>query len=449
MSSTRHIGYPSAMAIVIASMVGTGVFTTLGLQATQGHGGFTLLAAWAVGGLVALCGALSYAELAAALPRSGGEYHYLREIYHPAIGVLAGWVSVVVGFAAPVALAAMALGRYAATFSAVSPTVWAVGSILAVTLFHATDVRLGLWFQVATTALKLALIVLFVAAGMTVPSVGVMAFQPSAATLEEVLSGWFWVSLIYVSYAFSGWNAATYVAGEVKAPERVLPRALIHGTVLVTTLYLLLNLVFLRSIPGDALPGTVEVGALAAANIFGANGGMVMSVIICVLLVSTISALVLAGPRVMQRIGEDLPAFGFLAVRNRAGAPYRAILAQQLLALTFILTDSFEGVLSFAGFTLSLVVLLTVLGVMVLRRTAPDLKRPYRTWGYPWTPLVFVVLSTLSLTFVLKERPVAGVAGFLTVSVGLLIGIAHTVRVKSRAHRADADNGAASGGEGL
>ena len=210
-------------------MVGTGVFTTLGLQATEGQSGFALLAVWAIGGLVALCGALSYAELAAALPGSGGEYHYLREIYHPALGVLAGWVSVVVGFAAPLALSAMALGRYAATFTPIAPVFWAVGSIVVITLFHAIDVRLGLRFQVISTALKLVLIILFCAAGLKVPAVGMAAFWPSAVAFAEIFSGWFWVSLIYASYAFSGWNAATYVAGEVQAPERVLPRALLHG----------------------------------------------------------------------------------------------------------------------------------------------------------------------------------------------------------------------------
>ncbi len=432
MRASRHIGYHTAVAIVVASMVGTGVFTTLGLQATEGQSGFALLAVWVIGGLVALCGALSYAELAAALPGSGGEYHYLREIYHPALGVLAGWVSVVVGFAAPLALSAMALGRYAATFTPIAPVFWAVGSIVVITLFHAIDVRLGLRFQVISTALKLVLIILFCAAGLKVPAVEMAAFWPSTVAFGEIFSGWFWVSLSYASYAFSGWNSATYVAGEVQAPERVLPRALLHGTVLVTVLYLLLNTVFLRSIPTAELAGKVEVGALAAAHIFGPRGGMIMSAIICVLLVSTMSALVLAGPRVIQRMGQDLSVFRFLAARNRAGAPYRAVLAQQLLALAFVLTDSFEGVLSYAGFTLGLVAVLTVFGVIVLRRTARDLRRPYRTWGYPWTPAVFVSLTMLSLIFVLKERPVAGIAGLVTVLLGLLLGLAHTVNATLR-----------------
>ncbi len=421
----KNVGYFTAVTIVVATMVGTGVFTTLGLQAVEIQSGFALLAIWATGGLIALCGALSYAELAAALPGSGGEYHYLTEIFHPVLGVVAGWVSVVVGFAAPIALAAMALGRYASAFTSVSPATWAIGSVLIVTVFHVINVRIGLWFQVFTTALKLLLILSFCALGLIISPRTSVSFLPSGTALGEVFSTSFGVSLIYVSYAFSGWNAATYVAGEVRQPERTLPRALLHGTLIVTALYLLLNLVFLRSIPMDQLAGKVEVGALAAGYVFGPEGGLIMSVMICVLLVSSISAMALAGPRVIHRAGQDLPGLRFLAVNTRGGAPYRAILLQQLLALVFVLTDSFEQVLSYAGFTLNLFALMTVVGLTVLRRTAPDLHRPYRAWGYPWTSAIFIILSAVSLVLVLWERPLAATAGILTILVGLIFGLVH------------------------
>jgi APA family basic amino acid/polyamine antiporter len=419
----KPMGYPTAVAIVIASMIGTGVFTTLGLQAQEIQTGFALLCLWGLGGLIALTGALSYGELAAALPRSGGEYHYLGRIYHPVLGVVAGWISVTVGFAAPTALAAMALGSYSATFAPVAPMHVAVVSILAISAFHAFSVRLGKQFHVVATFMKVALIVVFCMAGLLAAPAGGVTVAPSPAGWREILTPAFGFSLIYVTYAYSGWNAAVYVAGEVRQPQRTLPAALVHGTLIVTVLYLLLNYVFLRTVPLPELAGRLEVGALSAVKIFGEAGGVLASAMICVLLVSTISAMVLAGPRVLQVAGEDLPGLRPLAARTRGGAPLPAILLQLLLAVAFVVTDSFEGVLSYAGFTLNLIALLTVAGIFVLRRTEPDLPRPVRVPGYPFTPAVFVLLNALTLAFVLHERPVAAIAGLLTVLAGVLLAL--------------------------
>jgi APA family basic amino acid/polyamine antiporter len=417
------MGYPTAVAIVIASMIGTGVFTTLGLQAQEIQTGFALLCLWGLGGLIALTGALSYGELAAALPRSGGEYHYLGRIYHPVLGVVAGWISVTVGFAAPTALAAMALGHYSATFAPVAPMHVAVVSILAISAFHAFSVRLGKQFHVAATLMKVGLIGVFCMAGLLAEPAGGITVAPSPAGWREIITPAFAFSLIYVTYAYSGWNAAVYVAGEVRRPQRTLPAALVHGTLIVTVLYLLLNYVFLRTVPLTELAGRLEIGALSAVNIFGEAGGVLASAMICVLLVSSISAMVLAGPRVLQVAGEDLPGLRPLAARTRGGAPLPAILLQQLLAVAFVVTDSFEGVLSYAGFTLNLIALLTVAGIFVLRRTEPELTRPVRVPGYPFTPAVFVLLNALILVFVLHERPVAAIAGLLTVLAGVLLAL--------------------------
>jgi len=427
-TTPKSIGYSTATAIVIASMIGTGVFTTLGLQAQEIQTDFALLCLWGVGGLIAMTGALSYGELAAAMPRSGGEYQYLTNIYHPVLGTAAGWISVSIGFAAPSALAAMALGRYATAFSDLSPVWIAVLTIATITAFHAFSVRTGRLFHNVTTGMKLALIVLFCIAGLLVEPVKSVAVTPSLSGWREVFSPAFAFSLIYVSYAYSGWNAATYVAGEVWHPQRTLPAALFHGTLLVAAFYLLLNFVFLRTIPLSQLSGKIEVGALSANYIFGGHGGLLISAMICVLLVSTISAMVMAGPRVLQVAGEDLPRLRPLAKRTRRGAPLRAIMLQQLLAIVFVLTDSFEGVLSYAGFTLNLMALLTVAGVFVLRYTAPDLPRPYRVWGYPFTPAVFVLLNVVILVFVLRARPVAACASLLTVLAGVLLALLHKRR---------------------
>jgi APA family basic amino acid/polyamine antiporter len=406
----RVLGYFSATAIVVANMVGTGVFTTLGLQAGLVTDPALLLGVWAAGGLIAFCGALCYAELGASLPRSGGEYHFLSRIYHPVVGLAAGVVSVTVGFAAPVALAAMALGRYAATFLPVSPGWTAVASLLVITAFHLVDVRLGQRFQVVTTALKLVLIGVFITAGLlaeALPGNGVVT--PTAAPSSTELS----LALVFVFYAYSGWNAAAYVASEIAAPERTLPRALLHGTALVTVAYLLLNYVFLKTVPLAELAGTVEIGALSAARLFGATGGAIMSGMLCLLLISTISAMVLAGPRVLQIAGEDISLLRPLARRTRRGAPARAVALQLVIALTFVATGSFENVLAFAGFTLTLFAGLTALGVVVLRVNEPELPRPWRTWGYPVTPWLFVLASSAVLGMALQERPLAGLAALV------------------------------------
>ena len=245
----RFIDYRAAVLIVIANMIGTGVFATLGLQAQGVQDGAALLLLWLLGGLVALCGALSYAELAAALPRSGGEYHFLSRIYHPALGQLAGWVSVTVGFSAPIALAAVVLGRYLAAVLPVDPMAVAVSTVLAATALHAFHLGLGRTFQVVSTLAKVLVIVLFCIAGLwhvfaEGPAPGNASPLPSGSTLAAIGSAAFAQSLIYVSFAYSGWNAAAYVADEVKEPQRTVPRAMIHGTLAVTGLYLLLNLTF-------------------------------------------------------------------------------------------------------------------------------------------------------------------------------------------------------------
>lgn len=407
-------GYPTAVTLVIANMIGTGVFTSLGFQVLGITSGFALLALWIVGGIVALCGALAYAELGAMIPRSGGEYRYLSRAFGPTVGRASGWVSVTVGFAAPIALAAIALGRYAEALSGVPATITAISTIIVITLIHSADVSVGERFQVSSTLVKLLLIVMFCAVGLAVGSTGSASFKFDAQALHEIASPAFAVALIYVSYAFSGWNAATYIASEIERPQQVIPRALLHGTALVTVLYVLLNYVFLRVVPIPVLAGKVEVGALAATRIFGVAGGSIMSGMLCLLLLSTVSAMTFAGPRVVRAMAVDEPALEPLARLNRRGAPRNAIFLQQGIALLFVTTGSFDTVLAYAAFTLNTFTLLTVTAVYVLRRREPDAPRPYRTWGYPVVPMLFIAVSLWTLGFVFVERPLASIAALAT-----------------------------------
>ena len=416
------ITFLTGAAIVIANMVGTGVFTSLGFQVMGIQSGFALLMLWLVGGLIALCGAVSYAELAAAMPRSGGEYHYLSQIYHPALGFLSGWVSATVGFAAPTALAALALGQYAKSlFPDLQPTWLSVTVVLLLTLVHGSSTRIGSRLQVIITALKVVVLVVFIGAGMVVGEGQSISFAPDAPGWHALLSPAFAVSLVYVSYAYSGWNAAVYVTGEIENPRRNLSRILLAGTAIVLLLYVGLNYVFLRSTPIAGLKGQLEVGFVAATSLFGPLGGRLMGGVIAALLVSTISSMIFAGPRIVQTMGEDLPALRFLAPRSRAGIPVRALALQTAITLAFILKPSFQGVLVYAGFVLNLFTFLTVLGLFILRFRQPHLPRPYRAWGYPITPLLFLGLSGWTLTFILRDKPMESLYGLATLAVGALV----------------------------
>lgn len=444
MSSTAaarpQIGVSTATALVIANMIGVGVFTTLSYQVHALPSASAILLLWLAGGLLALCGALCYAELAAALPRSGGEYSLLNRILHPLAGFLAGWISLVVGFAAPVAAAALA---FAAHVEKVVPTLKGQGVVvasvlvLALSLLHGTQLRGGARVQVAATILKFVLVL-----GLGLA----LSFLPSAPQPVAILptsEDWtlifttpaFAVSLVYVSYAYSGWNAAIYVAGETRDPGRTLPRALLWGTVVVTALYVLLNYGFLRSIPfadlqainpfalGDS--GLVEqelaVGFLAGRELFGTTGANWIAILIAVGLLSTVSAMVLAGPRVAQTMAEDFPALRPIARAEPGKAPWRAVSLQAAVSLALLWTASFNLVLTLIGVCLSVCAMAVVIALMRLRVTEPDLPRPYRCFAYPLTPILFLAGNAWMVVHAIRFEPKAGWVSALTLLVGVAV----------------------------
>jgi APA family basic amino acid/polyamine antiporter len=399
-------------------MVGTGIFTSLGFQVGDIPSHPAIMILWALGGVLALCGALCYAELSAALPRSGGEYHFLGQIYHPSVGLMAGLVSIVVGFAAPVALSAMAFGSYLqGVFPAVSPLAASVSVVVFVTLFHLRDLRVSSVFQIFFTVLKIGLVLFLIAALFAAPATAPATSAPWGSYL---FTAPFAVSLMFTLYAYSGWNAATYILGEVRTPERVIPRALAAGTLLVMLLYLGLNAAFLHAAPTTALAGKLNVAQVAAESVFGASGGRMVAGVIALGLISAISAMVWAGPRVAMVIGEDYPrAFGWLRVRTAAGIPAIAVAAQSVLTLVLLLTSTFEQILVYTQFALLACSFLAVLGVMVYRRTQPDLPRPFRVPLYPLTPLLFLAISAFAMVYTASAKPFEALCGALTLVAGL------------------------------
>ena len=424
--ATTKFRHTTVTAVVIANMIGTGVFTSLGFQLLDIRSGFVLLLLWALGGLIALCGAMTYAELGAAMPRSGGEYNFLSRIFHPAAGFVSGWVSATIGFAAPTALAAMTFAAYATPgrdgdTSTVVEKSLAVSLVVILTLVHISSRRRSGGLQAFFTTLKIVAIVVFCALALWIVDVPQpVDFLPRPADVGVLTSSAFAVSLIYVSYAYTGWNAATYLSSELEEPQKNLPRILFVGTAVVTLLYVGLNYVFLRVAPMENLSGELEVGVVAAEFAFGETGGQFAGMALALLLISTVSAMTVAGPRVLQVIGEDFAPLRGLARTNADGLPYVAIISQSVLTIVFIVTGSFESILVFAGFTLALNSFVTVAGIFRLRFSQPDLPRPYRTFGYPVTPLIYLVLMGWTLAFVLISRPTEAWFGVALIASGVV-----------------------------
>jgi APA family basic amino acid/polyamine antiporter len=412
----------TATAIVVADMVGVGVFTSLGFQVKGIPSGFSLLLLWVVGGGVALCGVFSYGELAAMFPRSSGEYNFLRRAYHPALGFLAGWLSATVGFAAPVALAAMAFGEYAkAILPGTPPLALGVGVVWIVSLVGLRGIHQSSAFQMTWTVLKVVLILAFLIAGFALATPQPISFAPSAVDPSHVISAPFAISLVFVMYSYSGWNAATYIVGEMRDPQRSLPRSLLVGTSIVIVLYVALNALFLYSTPIDQLAGQIDVAVIAGRHIFGDLGGRIVGGLICVGLVSSISAMMWIGPRVTTTMGEDMPMLRVFARRSERGVPTTAVLFQLVVATLMLFTQSFEAVLDFIQFSLLACSFLTVMGVIKLRITRPDLPRPYRAWGYPVTPLVFLTVTAFMMYYLVTQRPVQSFIGVLIMASGLAV----------------------------
>ncbi len=421
--SLRLYSVNTAIAIVVANMIGTGVFTSLGFQLMDIQSTFVLLMLWLVGGVTALCGALTYAELGSSLPRSGGEYNFLSQVYHPMAGFVSGWISATVGFAAPTALAAMTFGAYleASLGDVLSAKLMAAILVLVLTGIHIFSHAASGGFQTLFTLLKVLLILVFVVAvGWSVSEPQSVSLLPGPGDAELLLSSAFAVSLIYVNYAYTGWNAATYIINEVDEPQRNMPVILFVGTAIVMVLYLLLNYMFLHAAPQEQMAGKIEIGVIVAQSAFGETGAMVMGIMLATLLVSTVSAMVIAGPRVLQVIGEDFRLFRVMARKSREQIPVIAILVQSGLTLFFIMTSTFESVLVFSGFVMGVNTFFAVAGVFILRRRG-DVKAAYRTFGYPVTPLIYLVLMAWTLTFILINRPQEGWAGLGIITAGVLL----------------------------
>lgn len=409
------IGTFTSLSLVVASMVGTGVFTSLGFQLVSVTQPLSILLLWFLGGIFALCGAMCYAELAGALPRSGGEYHFLGRIYHPALGFMAGIVSLIAGFSAPVALAGLAFGTYlAAVFPNLPPVETAIGLVTIVTAFHLINLSASSAFQVFFTTLKIFLVLGLASAGFFLGHAPALSWSFTASVWKEMTNPSFAVSLMFALYAYSGWNAATYIIGEVHNPQRTIGLALLLGTGLVMLLYLFLNASFLLAAPIPALREQLDVGRVAGGFLFGAFGGHIVAILIAIGLISCVSAMTWIGPRVAMVMGEDLPALRFLSRRTQGGIPLQAVLLQYSVVVLLLATGSFETVLIYTQVALITCSALAIYGVIHLRIKEPTLRRPFLCWCYPFPPLLFLGISGFTIFYSVLHRPLESAAGLLT-----------------------------------
>ncbi|MGC4014075.1 MAG: amino acid permease [Luteolibacter sp.] len=335
MSEKSHAGSTSAVALVVANMIGTGVFVSLHFQLFTYSAAIPILMLWVVGGLVALCGALSYADVARAMPRSGGEYRFLTELYHPSLGFMAGILSAVVGFAAPTALVALALGIYLhSSIPAIPVEAAAVAVILIGAFSHAMSVRTSARVQVAATTLKITLIAIFLIASIFLPGHGDIRWTAQPEDWKAMFQPAFAAALFWVFYAYTGWNAAVYGLEEWDHPRRDVKRALVGGTLIVIAIYVALNAAFLRAAPMDGLRQTEAVADVAAGALFGPAVAHWTSALLALGLFSSVSALLWAGPRVLGSMGRDMHSLRWFATPE--GPPIRSLALQTGLAIFFV-----------------------------------------------------------------------------------------------------------------
>jgi len=435
----RELGFFSAMMVVVASMIGTGIFTTSGFIIEELGNPVSMLLCWLVGGVFALCGALCYGELGAMFPKAGGEYVFLRESFGKCMGFLSGWISLIVGFSAAIAAGAIAFSTY--FFCSFSPSlgpeismpfldvgiltislqsVLAITAIIIFSLIHYYGLLFGSRVQNVLTIFKIGFIVLFVLAGFFLGD-GSTANFSKHLDVGSVFQDKFAISLIFVSFAYSGWNAAVYLGAEISRPRRNIPLALFAGTFLVMVLYLLLNLVYIYAVPANEMSGVLEVGKKSTVFLFGDDVSKYFSGAIAICILSVLGAIIMTGPRVYYAMAKDGVFFDlFGKVSKIHHTPAYAIFLQAAIAIVMVLTASFDKLLLYTGFTLSLFAMLTVVGMILLRKKQAALARRYKTFGYPVTPLLFVLGNLWIIYFSIKRMPVISLWGLVTIGSGVL-----------------------------
>jgi APA family basic amino acid/polyamine antiporter len=425
----RRLGLFPATNIVVANMIGAGIFTTTGLLMADLNNPLLLLILWVVGGVIALSGALSYGAVGAVIPEAGGEYVFLSRMYHPLLGFLSGWISFIVGFSAPIAASAIGFSAY---FHRAFPALFEVDgfsldfmkkfySVLVILVFtgiHLRGIDFGAKVQNVLTILKVALVVGLIMLGFSIGE-GNMEHLFQGEPFMFDLGGWKTVglSLMWIMFAYSGWNASVYIGSEIRNPEKNIPGSLFLGTGMVVVLYFLLNLLFIYAIPSNEMKDVISVGGLAAGNLFGVFTGRFFSMMIAFALFSSISAFIILGPRVYYAMARDGYFFSFASkVHRKYGVPWLSIIFQGLISIAILLSGTFDQILTYMGFSLGIFPLLVVFGLIRMRNRGVIKKS---LPGYPFTAILYIAAGLGMMVLSLLERPGESGVALLTVALGI------------------------------
>ena len=437
----RRLTAFDAMTFVVSDMIGSGIFFTTGWVVLTITTGPALLGAWLLAGIFALLGALSYAELATLYPRAGGEYNYLREAYGPLWGFLSGWTSLFVGFSAPLAIGALGFATYLATlvpwaspdyvlvatpyFDLCGGTV--VGVVLIATLMAGHFIRRGAdsGMQAALTVVKITALVVLLVVAFTAGTGDIDHIFSSIPDKDLTLTA-FVAGIVPITFSYSGWNASSYVAGEIKNPGRALPLSLVGGTLAVTVLYVLVNVVYLYALPIEQISGIGPIAEKAMTALLGPLGGSLIAVVIALCILGAMNTMLFIGARVLYAMGRDGLFFQFASrVDSRTDAPGRSVVVLGSVAIVMVIVGELRSLLEFAGFVLIVFNFLAVFSIFVLRRRVPDLPRPYRAWGYPVTPALFCGFSVYLMISSFLYNLNSTLAGLGVVVLGAVYYYAH------------------------
>lgn len=445
MSLKRRLGLFDSTMMMIGIVIGSGIFLTTGIMAKSIPSAPLLLLAWIVGGVLVLAGALTYAELGAALPEAGGQYVYLREAYGPLPGFLFGWKMFLVNMTGSIAALGMAFAEYFGRFFpslSTSQTILstnfrifgtnmvfslsaghlvAISVILLLTVFNFVGVGLGKTIQNVLTVIKIGTLVVLIFLAFTLGKTTAVdwSWNPSALNIGQLLAG-FGVALIAVFWAFDGWNNINYVAGEIKNPKRNLTFALIFGTAAITLLYVLTNLIYIIALPVQEISGVVTIAEKATGSLFGTAVAGVFSAVILISVLGALNGCIFVGPRVYYAMASDGLFFKRVArIHPRYQTPAVSLVFQSVWACLLVLTGTFEQLFTFAMFAGILFWVAAAAAVFTLRHKRPNLPKPYKTWGYPVTPIIFIVVLTGILINTLIQKPVESLAGTLIILIGI------------------------------
>jgi APA family basic amino acid/polyamine antiporter len=434
-SLKRQLGLWTAMFVVMASMIGSGIFGNTGIIQSSVQNSYVVLFLWILGGMIALSGALCYAELSTLMPHAGGEYVYLKNIFGLLPSFLTGWVSFIVAFSAPAASAGLLAGDYIhKAFLVIQPeseiTLFfesafgkkLFGSLLILffTVIHIVEVKKGGYLQNFLTFLKVLLIVIFLISGFYVILNNHQYNFIQHLKDEPIHWNGIGLGLLFVMFAYSGWNGATYLAEEIKEPEKNLPKALIGGTIIVMILYFLLNILYYWSTPAQELEGKEAIAAITASNLFGSGITTLFNIGFFIILLSTISATIMIGPRVYYAMARDNLFFKAAShLHPKFNTPIMSFVIQCILAIIYIWSGTYEQIQTYMGFALSIFPLLSVIGLMYLRKKYPHIKSPYQTPFYPLFPLIFIIFSFITMIVSYIGRPWECTIAILAILAGI------------------------------